>query len=281
MIETEEKILPENQTVESEETVQSDAFDAEIEEEFEDEEGDDDEYQNDGILSRPWALLLVGILVGAFGGFYLRPMVIPDPDPAEAAPLAAIEDSGQMNSPDPHQSVMLAVISGARHFYGDENAPVTLVEFGDFNCGYCARWAHDTLPRIDEKYIQTGKVRMAYVHFPILGADSMTAAEATECAAQQDRFWEFHNILFANQGMGFTPPHLTVLAGELGMDTAAFESCLANFPDRATLEDDIRLAQVMGVRGTPAFLVNGVPLAGAYPYEDFERIIEQALAGEN
>lgn len=281
MIETDEKILPENQVIESEETVQPDSFEEEIVGEFDETARDDDEDREEGILSRPWVLLLVGILVGVFGGFYLRPLVIPEPDPAEAAPLAAVEDSGQMNALDPHQSVMLAVISGARHFYGDQNAPVTLVEFGDFNCGYCGRWARETLPRIDEKYIKTGKVRMAYIHFPILGADSMTAAEATECAAQQDRFWEFHNTLFANQGIGFTPSHLTVLAEDLGLDTAAFESCLANFTDRATLEDDIRLAQVMGVRGTPAFLVNGIPLAGAYPYEDFERIIEQSLAVEN
>jgi|GEM_PF-900174 len=284
MIETEEKLLPETQAIiEPEETDQPDtSSEEEINEEGGDvEQGDREHHHNEGAHSRSWMLLLVGILVGAFGGFYLRPLVIPEPDPADAAPLAEVEDSGQMNAPDPHQSVMLAVIAGARHFYGDENAPVTLVEFADFNCGYCGRWAHETLPRIDEKYIQTGKVRMAYVHYPILGADSMTAAEAAECAAQQDHFWEFHNTLFANQGIGFTPPHLSVLAGEVGMDTTAFETCLANFSDRATIEDDIRLAQVMGVRGTPAFLVNGIALAGAYPYEDFERIIEQSLAGEN
>jgi protein-disulfide isomerase len=108
----------------------------------------------------------------------------------------------------------------------------------------------------------------------------MTAAEATECAAEQDRFWDYHNQLYASQGMGFTPANLTRVAGDLGLDTTAFESCLSNFSDRASLESDIRLAQIMGVRGTPAFLVNGVPLAGAYPYEDFERVIEGILAGE-
>lgn len=232
-------------------------------------------------LSSPLLLLLMGLLVGGLAGFYLRPLVIPESDTQAApAPLAAVESSGQINEAEPHQQVMLAVIANARHFYGDPNAPVTLVEFGDFNCGYCGRWARDTLPLIDQKYIQTGKVRMAYVHFPILGPDSMTAAEATECAAEQDNFWEYHNLAYANQGIGYTPANLIRLAGELNLDTAAFEACLTNFTDRTSLEDDIRLSQVMGVRGTPAFLVNGIPLAGAYPYENFEQIIEGILAGQ-
>lgn len=227
-----------------------------------------------------WGLFVVGLVVGGLAGFSLRPMVIPEPEANAAAPLAAVEDSGQINEPDPHQAIMLAVIDGSRHFQGDANAPVTLVEFGDFNCGYCGKWAAETLPLINEKYIETGKVRMAYVHYPILGADSMTAAEATECAAEQDRFWDYHNLLYARQGIGFTPANLTAMADELGLDANVFADCLANFSKREQLENDIRLARVMGVRGTPAFLVNGFPLAGAYPYEDFERLIEGILAGE-
>ncbi len=229
-----------------------------------------------------WTLFVVGLLVGGFSGFFLRPLVEPlgSDASAEIAPLAAVEESAEMNKPEPYQAIMLSVIDGSRHFLGDPNAPVTLVEFADFNCGYCGKWTQETLPLIDEKYIQTGKVRMAYVHYPILGADSMTAAEGTECAARQDSFWEYHNLLYTKQGVGFTPANLIQTAGELGLDTTRFEECLTDFPDRALLENDIRLSQVMGVRGTPAFLVNGVPLAGAYPYEDFERIIEGILAGE-
>lgn len=226
-----------------------------------------------------WILFIIGILVGGLAGFFLYPVVIPE---SEAAPLANVADSGQINKPDAQQTIMTAVADGSRHFQGDPNAPITLVEFADFNCGYCGKWAAETLPRLDEKYIQTGKVRMAYVHYPILGADSMTAAQATECVAQQNQntFWEYHNLLFANQGIGFTPANLTKLAGDIGLDTKLFEACLTNFKDMSLLEDDIRLARIMGVRGTPAFLINGIPLAGAYPYEDFERIIEGILAGE-
>lgn len=231
--------------------------------------------------SNPWILMLVGLLVGGLGGFYLRPLVFPEAA-TPVAPLAAVEDSGQMNKPDPHQAVMLAVTSGARHFQGESNAPITIIEFGDFNCGYCGRWTQETLPRIREKYVDTGKVKLAYIHYPILGADSMTAAQGTECAAQQQdgRFWDYHNLLYANQGIGFTAANLTKLAVDLGLDKSAFEQCLANFKDQPIIDEDVRLAQVMGVRGTPAFLVNGIPLAGAYPYEDFEHVIEGLLAGK-
>ena len=234
-------------------------------------------------MSNPWYLLVIGLLLGGLAGFYLRPLLMAEPNAeAEAAPLAQVESSGEINEGDPHQQVMMAVIANARHFYGDPNAPVTLVEFGDFNCGYCGKWATETLPLIDEKYIQEGKVRMAYVHYPILGPDSMTAAEATECAANVDtsKFWEYHNLLYSNQGIGFTQDNLVALAGDMGLDIQEFETCLNEFPDRASLEDDIRLAQVMGVRGTPAFLINGIALAGAYPYENFEEVIEGILAGD-
>jgi protein-disulfide isomerase len=232
--------------------------------------------QEKSAASLSWLLLIIGLIAGGLAGFFGRPLLMPGE--TSAAPLANVEASDQMNVPDPHQAVMLAVIAGARHFNGDPNAPVTLVEFGDFNCGYCSRWAAETLPKIQEKYIKTGKVRMAYVHFPILGPDSITAAEGTECAAQQDKFWEYHNILYAHTGTGFTPENLATLAGEIGMDKTVFTNCLANFADQKSLEDDYRLAQVMGVRGTPAFLVNGVALAGAYPYENFEEIIESELS---
>jgi protein-disulfide isomerase len=234
-------------------------------------------------LSNPWYLLVIGLLIGGLAGFYLRPLVMDALDAeGDTTPLARVESSGQINEGDPHQQVMMTVIANARHFYGDPNAPVTLVEFGDFNCGYCGKWTKETLPLIDEKYIQEGKVRMAYVHYPILGPDSMTAAEASECAASADasQFWDYHNLLYAKQGIGFTRENLVALAGEMGLDTADFGTCLNEFPDRASLEDDIRLAQVMGVRGTPAFLVNGIALAGAYPYENFEEVIEGLLAGD-
>jgi protein-disulfide isomerase len=198
-----------------------------------------------------------------------------DDDATEHADAAHDNDRAEA-----FQEILGAVVANARHFNGDPEAPITMVEFGDFSCGYCGKWVKETLPLIQENYIDTGQVRMAYVHYPILGSGSMKAAEAAECAADQDRFWEYHNLLYTNQRMGFTPANLTNLAAELDMDTTAFEQCLAEFPAREALETDILLGQTLGVRGTPAFLVNNVPLAGAYPYEDFEKVIEGVVNGE-
>ncbi len=240
--------------------------------------------ESGGFLSSPWYFLVIGLLIGGLAGFYVRPIIAGQPAEAqpEAAPLAAVESSAEINEGEPHQQIMMSVIANARHFYGDPNAPVTVVEFADFNCGYCGKWAKETLPQINEKYVKEGKVRMAYVHYPILGADSMTAAEGTECVAKlkQDAFWDYHILLYDKQGIGYTKDNLASLAEEMGVNRAEFEACMDNFQDRPLIEDDIRLAQVMGVRGTPAFLVNGIPLAGAYPYEDFERVIDGVLAGE-
>lgn len=237
-----------------------------------------------GFLSSSWYFLVIGLLIGGLAGFYVRPIIASEPAAAQpdAAPLAGVESSTEINQGEPHQQIMMSVIANARHFYGDPNAPVTVVEFADFNCGYCGKWAKETLPKIDEKYVKSGQVRLAYVHYPILGADSMTAAEGAECVARlkQDAFWNYHILLYANQGIGYTKDNLATLAEEIGVGRKEFESCMDNFQDRPLIEDDIRLAQVMGVRGTPAFLVNGIPLAGAYPYEDFERIIDGVLAGE-
>jgi protein-disulfide isomerase len=235
----------------------------------------------------PWLLLVVGLCVGLMGGLYLYPLVMPQAE-ANAAPSvkaespdeAATAAAGAVDRAEMQQAVMEAVLSKARHFEGDPNAPVTLVEFGDFKCGYCGKWNHETLPLIQDKYVESGKVRIAYVNYPVLGPGSMAAAEAAECAAQQGKFWEYADLLYEDQRTSTTPENLTALAEGLGLDTDAFEGCLAEFPDRASLENDIRLGQTLGVRGTPAFLIDGVPLSGALPYEAFEQIIEASLNGE-
>jgi len=228
----------------------------------------------------PWLLLIVGLCAGALGGFYLRPLVMAQDTEASAAPVEETKSLDEVDRAAMQKAVMDAVLDKARHFDGDPNAPVTLIEFGDFKCGYCGKWNRETLSLIREKYIEPGKVRIAYVNYPILGPGSMAAAEAAECAAQQGRFWEYADLLYADQNSSATSENHTGLAEELGLDTPAFEGCLAEFPSREALENDIRVGQMLGVRGTPAFLVNGVPLSGALPYEVFEQAIEGALEGE-
>jgi protein-disulfide isomerase len=175
---------------------------------------------------------------------------------------------------------MAAAVAKARHFEGDPNASVTLITFGDYSCGYCGKWARDTLPQIREKYVESGQVQMAHINYPILGPGSIAAAQASECAARQDNFWEYSDLLYANQAGGFDPDNLKAMAAELDMDPENFEQCLADSSDLALLQEDLRFGQMLGVRGTPAFLVNGMPVVGALPFEDFDRVIQAALNGQ-
>jgi len=249
--------------------------------------------------SLSWLLWVVVVGLVILGGFYLRPLLAPEVKADTAAVDTAAIDTATVNvieqapidtanvanegsapgenSNAHEETIMQTVIANARHFDGDPNAPITLVEFADFNCGYCGKWALETLPQIHEKYVDTGKVQIAYVNYPVLGTGSVAAAQASECAAQQDKFWEYHNALYQNRSAGLTADALINLAGQTGMDTVAFGQCITNFPEKL-LENDILLGQAMGIRGTPAFLINGIALAGAYPYEQFEQIIESLLA---
>jgi protein-disulfide isomerase len=238
----------------------------------------------------PWLLLVVGLCVGLMAGLYLRPLVMPEANAKAArsgAPLVKPESldkadtsvAGAVDRAEMQQAVMEAVLAEARHFEGDPDAPVTLVEFSDFKCGYCGKWNRETLPLIRDEYVESGKVQIAHISYPILGPGSMAAAEAAECAGQQGKFGEYAESLYENQRIGTTPDNLTTLAGELGLDTVAFEACLVDFPEKDALASQISLGQMLGVRGTPAFLVNGVPVSGALPYEAFEQIIEDSLDG--
>lgn len=157
---------------------------------------------------------------------------------------------------------------------GPEDAVVTLIEFSDFNCTYCGRWANNTLGPLLEKY--SDRVRFVYRDFPILADTSVTAALAAQCAQDQGVFWEYHNILFRNQGR-FTRDNLVSYAGQLDLDLDEFNACMDDERHMSRIAADYQAAQALGVRGTPAFFINGRPISGAQPQEVFERIIEEEL----
>ena len=131
--------------------------------------------------------------------------------------------------------------------------------------------------QIDEEYIQTGLVRFGYRHFVVLGPQSQQAAEASECAGEQGAFWAYHDLLFAGRTRG--ADNLKQLAADLGLDTTVFNACLDSGTYASVVRAESALIASLGVRGTPAFLVNGQPLAGAQPFEVFEQIIEAELGG--
>ncbi len=163
---------------------------------------------------------------------------------------------------------------------GAEDAPVTVIEFADFKCGFCLRHFVQTLPILREEYIATGKVRYIYRNFPILGVQSRWAALAAECAHEQGRFWEYHDKLFtlAQQGQEFVRSRLKSIATELGLDSAQFDSCLDSSKYLDEVQEDFALGQSEGVTGTPAFLINGELVIGAQPIGVFRQKIEEILS---
>lgn len=134
------------------------------------------------------------------------------------------------------------------------------------------------MSRIRTEYIDTGKVRFVYKHFAILGPESSRAAEASECAAEQDEFWAFHDTTFEQQHSTLNQETLVGIAGELGLNTTAFEECLTSGKYSLQISRESQAVQALGVRGTPGFLVNGLFVSGAQPFEVFEQIIEEQLA---
>jgi protein-disulfide isomerase len=170
-------------------------------------------------------------------------------------------------------------------FIGPEDAPVVIVEFSDFFCGFCGQHYEQTLTPILEDY--DGYVRYVYRDFPGVGGDfAVLAAMGAECAHDQDAFWIYHNTLFERQGslpttsMDAMNAALIDQAEELGLDVEPFTTCLESQQHLNEVLADLSDAQSAGARGTPAFIINGRLYSGAQPYEQFASIIEGELADQ-
>ena len=161
---------------------------------------------------------------------------------------------------------------------GSPSAPVTIVEFSDFRCSFCRKFWADTLPNLKQSYFDRGTAQFVFRHFAILGKQSEQAALASECAAEQGKFWQYHDKLFANQAaLGFTESKLKGYAGELRLQQAKFNGCLTTGKYNSKVEQETVTAAYLGGRGTPMFLVNEWLLVGAQPFDTFQKVIGQAL----
>ena len=159
---------------------------------------------------------------------------------------------------------------------GDPKAPVTIVEFSDFQCPYCKR-VQPTLKDLLTKY--NGRVKLSFRDFPVrsLHPQAEAAAEAARCAEEQGKFWEYHDALFADQSK-LDAAGLTSTARSLGLDEKSFQSCLASGKFKAQIETDLQDGSKAGVAGTPGFFVNGVFINGSQPQAEFEKVIDGELA---
>ncbi len=157
---------------------------------------------------------------------------------------------------------------------GPENAPVTIVEFSDFQCPYCSR-AIKTVDEVVAAY--PNQVRLVFRQFPLdFHKEAPKAAEASLCAADQGKFWQYHDTLFANQ-QALQVPQLKEHAKKVGLDTAKFDKCLDSGEKASIVTADLEAGKKVGVNGTPAFFINGILLSGAQPAEEFKSIIDAEL----
>jgi protein-disulfide isomerase len=157
---------------------------------------------------------------------------------------------------------------------GDPNAPVTIVEFSDFKCPYCGRFVKETMQPLMDAY--AGKVKLVFRQYPILGQGSVLAALASGCARDQGKFWEFHDLVFANQG-DLTREAFVKYAGDLDLDVETFSTCFDEQQHMSEIQADYAYAQNLGITGTPTFFINGEYISGAQPFTVFATAIDKAL----
>jgi protein-disulfide isomerase len=164
---------------------------------------------------------------------------------------------------------------------GSPKAPVTIVEYYDFQCHFCQQFELTTAKDLERVYIATGKVRLVYKHFIVFGEESMRAAIASECAAEQGQFWPYHDALVQAQASpsvdDLTADKLKGFAQELGLNTVAFNACLDSERYKDKVMQDIEDGKQAGVGATPVFFINGVEVKGAQPLEVFQGYIEDML----
>ncbi|PIN75476.1 disulfide bond formation protein DsbA [Candidatus Woesearchaeota archaeon CG10_big_fil_rev_8_21_14_0_10_37_12] len=161
---------------------------------------------------------------------------------------------------------------------GAESAPIIMIEFSDFECPFCGRFYTETLPQIQENYIDTGKVKLVFRDFPLpFHPNAQKASEAAECADEQSKFWEMHDVLFEHQ-TALSSANLKQYAADLGLDTDQFNDCLDSGKFADEVKKDNTDGQIVGVSGTPTFFINGIQITGAQPYAAFEQVIEAELA---
>ncbi len=161
-------------------------------------------------------------------------------------------------------------------FDGPENAPITIVEFSDFECPYCTKWHNEVYLNLIEMY--PDQIKLVYRNFPLtnIHANAYLAAEAAMCAGDQDSYWDYHEKLFVG-AHGLSESALKEYAKELELDQALFEDCLETGKYESFVRDDMTYAMSIGVQSTPTFYVNGELVIGAQPIQVFQQIIEREL----
>ena len=182
------------------------------------------------------------------------------------------------------KTISLSVLmENASPLLGDPSAPITIIEFGDYQCFFCNKFFHETENQILENYIKTGKAKMLFKDFTIIGQDSVTAAHSSHCAGEQGKFWEYHDTLYNNwtgENNGWASPENQIkFANELGLDIESFTECTSSGRYMEMIQTSAEDAKTVGFTGTPGFIIVGAnnkmaKIPGAQPYDVFAKILD-------
>ncbi|MBI2147178.1 DsbA family protein [Candidatus Woesearchaeota archaeon] len=200
-------------------------------------------------------------------------------DSARAAPSPSAPSVPSAAPSAPSPAAVVDVSADDDPVMGKAKAPVTIIEFSDYQCPFCSRFYTQTLPQLKSEYIDTGKASFVYRDFPLtsIHPEAKPAAIAANCAEKQGKYWEMHDKIFTNQ-QSLSSSNYKAWAGELGLDAGKFESCLNDPAMGAEVDKDLQDGASAGVQGTPAFFINGRLLSGAQPFSAFKAVIDAELA---
>jgi protein-disulfide isomerase len=232
----------------------------------------------------PIAIIVAAVLIGGsviFAALYksnpAAAGTVTGNNPAAAAPQPSVSAT-QVMQLSSHDSIL-----------GNANAPVTLIEYGDYQCPFCGQFFSQTQPQIVANYVNTGKVKMVFRNFAFLGPESTAAAQAAECARDQNQGWKYSDALYAakvaddakggGESDGFFNRALFLkLAGQVGLNASQFTSCIDGNKYASLVAQEKADATAAGVNSTPTVFINGQTVIGAQPYAAFKSVIDAALA---
>jgi protein-disulfide isomerase len=248
--------------------------------------------------SNPWRLAIVTALLGFFAGFLVAPRqtvnsgaatsasgtanLVSSPQPTERQPIVlTLTQNGQSS-----QIVGYPLVSdpaqNAIYTLGSSDAKITMIEFGDYRCGYCHLFTTQTFPRIHEQYIKTGKLRYIYRDtISVGGEQTVTVATVAACMNEQNKFWDFHQMAHAESGVwgNFSGTQLISTLAQMstrfGVDKKVLETCATQNKYASRYTAEVELSKRFGVSGTPSFIINGYVFSGALPFEVYQEIFKQ------
>ena len=225
------------------------------------------------------------LTVLAFAAGVLLGYVVWGMEPAGGMAVQSAQTAGQSTGPvveapvtQQPQYTRYNIPTEDSYALGPADAPITIVEFSDFECPFCRRWHAEVYKPLLAAY--PGKIRLVYRNLPLtsIHPDALAAAEAAMCAGEQDVYWKYHDKLFSSESLGNSI--YVRYAQELGLNMSTFEACLSDHKYQKAIEADSDFAINLGIRSTPTFFINGLAIVGAQPLDVFKQVIDKELAGE-